>query len=173
MAQEIVKINTDEERAAARKLQREHREKLWHERRAQRRKEQAVTMAAMAAATAVENGKAQPVFRFNKDRLFALGMAIMDSMAQGAPAVTRIDRDIFRLTDYTCELAGRNTYDKAVFYLNPLTGEIGVELTGSGGLGGHQWYVMSMERVGSVTQQMSGYRGPYITELLEEMMVKA
>jgi len=124
---------------------------------------------AEAAIIAVEKGEVKPRFRFNKDRLFVLGLRIMDDLRIEGRG-TKLDPNKFCLKDYTCVVSAAHRGDTAHFTLNPLTGAIGVELHGSGGLGGNVWYVISMERVGSVTQQMSGYKSVYITEQLKNVM---
>lgn len=139
--------------------------------RAERRiKEEEELYAAQTAAIAVQNGTAAK-YRFNPERLFDLGMEIMDELNDELDG-RRIGGDNFYLTTYTCGVGFPRGGDMAYFTLNQLTGEIAVELKGSGGQGGNQWYVTSTRREGSGTQERANYMGRYITDILQDVAVE-
>ena len=130
---------------------------------------------ARLAVKAVEAGEVKPRFQYNLHNTELLCEKIMLNVGDrlGNYSVNLPGNGV--LTEYMFDvlaLAPSEMYgDQALFHLNPLTGEIGVELKGNGGLGGNAWYVVSKHRPGSITQECSRYRGAYIAEILEGVAV--
>lgn len=129
-----------------------------------------VLEAALAAQSDVMFSQAEAQFYFDTQCMYDLGVAIQANMDKAG--MRKLGGRRFSV-HHNCVCVGfTDGGDKACFRLNELTGEIGVELYGSGGLGGNEWYVMAMHRPGSRTQLRANYAGEFITDLLRDMAVK-
>jgi hypothetical protein len=130
-----------------------------------------VLEAALTAQSEVLFGRAEAQFYFDKQCMYDLGLAIQANMVKSGMR-GKLGGHRFSV-DENCVCVGfTDGGDKACFRLNELTGEIGVELYGSGGLGGNKWYVMAMHRPGSETQLRAKYTGEYIVDLLRNIALK-
>jgi hypothetical protein len=169
-------VAAEQERLAAAELDAEWERRRWAyqtmlQQRAQRQETEArVLHEALDAILQVDLGKAQAQFRFDAQRMYDLGVAIQANMIK-AGIRRKLGGRLFSMSENCVSVGFIDGGDNAAFYLNPLTGQIGVNLGGSGGLGGNEWYVMAMHRPGSLTQLRANYAGEYIVDLVRELAV--
>jgi hypothetical protein len=170
-AEEARRLQEDAEREEYWAMQRWARSTVLAQRRMRQDKENRVMEEAVAAAMAVKAGHAQAQFYFDTQCMYDLGLAIQAQMDK-AGMYRKLGGHRFTVRENCVSVGFIEGGDKACFQLNELTGEIGVALYGSGGLGGNKWYVVAMHRPGSETQLRANYAGEYIVDLLRELALR-